>query len=135
MVTFGNKMAEPQPYQTPLFRYGDLVVDEVRGEVEIVSLSDAKIPWPIGKKGRAKTLIVYDALATAVREESNATVRNSGSSFSNHTCAGTQRTIGLEGPRKTNWCGRGQSWKWPRPRVDHVRGSRADGRNWESPNA
>ena len=62
------------PYQTPLFSYGDIVVDEVRGEVTIVGLSAAKIPWPVGKRGRAKSLVVYSGLADAVRKESNQAV-------------------------------------------------------------
>jgi len=35
------------PYSTPQFRYGGIVQDEVRGEVEIVGLSDGRIPWPM----------------------------------------------------------------------------------------
>jgi len=62
------------PYRTPSFSYGDIVHDEVRGDVTIVGLTDARIPWPIGKGTRAKTLVVYDALAAAVRNESNCAV-------------------------------------------------------------
>jgi hypothetical protein len=36
------------PYVAPPFEYGAIVRDEVRGDVEIVALSDAPIPWPIG---------------------------------------------------------------------------------------
>lgn len=62
------------PYETPLFNFGKVVMDEVRGEVKIVGLSAAKIPWPIGKRGRAKSLVVYGGLADAVRKESNQAV-------------------------------------------------------------
>jgi hypothetical protein len=62
------------PYTTPQFRYGDVVMDEVRGEVTIVGLTDAPIPWPIGKRGRVKTFVVYAGLVDAVRKEANITV-------------------------------------------------------------
>jgi hypothetical protein len=38
-------------------------------------MSDAKIPWPIGKKGRAKSLILYKGLAKAVCKESHQAIR------------------------------------------------------------
>jgi hypothetical protein len=41
----------------------------VPGGVVLVGLSDAPIPWPVGKKGRAKALVVYGRLAEAVRRE------------------------------------------------------------------
>jgi hypothetical protein len=59
------------PYRTPRSRYGDVVTCEMRGEVNIVGLSEARIPWPkcrTGKRGRA--IILYGALAEAVRRES-----------------------------------------------------------------
>jgi hypothetical protein len=62
-------------YRTPTFRYGQRVDDERRGEVRIVSLSAGRIPWPIGRKGRAQTLVLYRDLATAVRRESLTAVR------------------------------------------------------------
>ena len=34
------------PYQTPLFKFGDIVMDEVRGEVTIVGLSAVKLQSP-----------------------------------------------------------------------------------------
>jgi hypothetical protein len=61
-------------YKTPSFRYGRVVRCEVRGEVEVVGLHDAPIPWPVGKKGRAKSLIVFKDLARAVRRESEIAV-------------------------------------------------------------
>ncbi len=62
------------PYATPPFRYGEIVHCEVRGDVQIVRLSDGKIPWPIGKRGRASTYVVYADLARAVQCESNQAV-------------------------------------------------------------
>ena len=42
-------------YATPAFQYGDIVEDERRGEVEIVALTDAPIPWPTGRPTAAAT--------------------------------------------------------------------------------
>lgn len=62
------------PYAAPPFEYGQVVRDEARGDVEIVGLTDARIPWPVGKIGSAKSLVVYAGLADAVRTESNVAV-------------------------------------------------------------
>ena len=62
------------PYLAPPFNYGDLVMDAVRGEVEIVKLSGAKIPWPIGKLRQGRSLVVFGGLADAIRQESNQAV-------------------------------------------------------------
>lgn len=62
------------PYTTPTFCYGEVVQDQVRGRVTIVGLTNARIPWPIGNRGRTKTFVVYDGLAQAVRRESNQAV-------------------------------------------------------------
>lgn len=59
------------PYATPRFRYGKFVWCAMRGKVKIVSLTDAKIPWPVGKTKRAKTLVLYRDLVKAIRRESN----------------------------------------------------------------
>jgi hypothetical protein len=61
-------------YRTPRFRYGRTVRCEVRGEVEVVGLHEAPIPWPVGKKGRAKSLVVFKDLAMAVRREAEIAV-------------------------------------------------------------
>jgi hypothetical protein len=59
-------------YRTPRFRIGQRVRCEVRGEMIITSMTDAPIPWPVGKSGRGRhSLIVYKALAKAIRRESN----------------------------------------------------------------
>jgi hypothetical protein len=60
-------------YQTPPFVYGDEVACARRGDVRIVGLSSAPIPWPVGQtlpKGRARSLALYGGLAEAVRHES-----------------------------------------------------------------
>jgi hypothetical protein len=58
-------------YRTPRFRIGQHVFCEVRGEMVITGMTDAPIPWPVGKRGRGRhTLIVYKGLAKAVRRES-----------------------------------------------------------------
>jgi hypothetical protein len=64
-------------YRTPRFRYGAVVMDDIRGWVRIVGLSDGPIPWPIGQLGRGgrqRFLILFGALARAVRRESNQAV-------------------------------------------------------------
>jgi len=60
------------PYATPRFKYGQRVEDESRGEVVIVGLSNAKIPWPLGKiaDSRKPGLVIYKGLAKALRLES-----------------------------------------------------------------
>src|SRR5262245_17876842 len=65
------------PYAMPALRLGQTVMDEARDrDVVIWRISDARIPWPIGKPkgGRAVSLVVFDALADAVRNESNEAV-------------------------------------------------------------
>ena len=62
------------PYRTPRFRYGSVVMDEARGEVVIVGVTAGKIPWPIGKRGRAKSPVLYSDLAKAVQREANVAV-------------------------------------------------------------
>jgi hypothetical protein len=62
-------------YRAPRFRYGRKVLCEVRGEVVITGLTDAPIPWPLGKRGRGRhSLVVYKVLAKAIRRESNQAV-------------------------------------------------------------
>ena len=74
-------MATPRPrsdklklhgtYRTPRFRIGMKMQCELRGELKIVALSDAPIPWPLGTKGiGARSLIVYRDLLRALRRES-----------------------------------------------------------------
>ena len=61
-------------YKTPKFEYGDIVSDEIHGEVRIVGLTDALIPWPIGQplNDRSRRVIVlFDDLAEAVKQEAN----------------------------------------------------------------
>jgi hypothetical protein len=56
-----------------------MVVCAAHGEVEIVGLSAAPIPWPIGRtppRGRPRFLIVYADLVEAVRRESSAAIQH-----------------------------------------------------------
>ena len=62
------------PYRTPRFKYGAKVKDARRGEVKIVGLSDAPIPWPIAAKRGGKSPVLFGALVRAVRRESNQAV-------------------------------------------------------------
>jgi len=79
-----NGVTKPNPdrypligkYATPRFRYGKFVCCEMRGEVEIVGLTDAPTPWPIGKRGRHKAIVLYGALVKAVRRESSLAIQH-----------------------------------------------------------
>ena len=52
------------PYRTPRIKRGAVVEDEIRGEVTIVGLTNAQIPWPIGKKTKGKkSYVVCGGLA------------------------------------------------------------------------
>jgi hypothetical protein len=58
--------------RTPRFSDGDAVECARRGEVRILGLSSAPIPWPLGQrlpKGRKRSLLLDGALAEAVRRE------------------------------------------------------------------
>jgi hypothetical protein len=58
-------------YRAPRFRIGSKAACEVRGELRIVGVTDAPIPWPLGVRGPGKrSLIVYGDLLRAVRRES-----------------------------------------------------------------
>jgi hypothetical protein len=60
-------------YQTPAFKYGDVVTCARRGDVRIVGLSEAPIPWPVGQRlprSISRSLVLYGDLAEAVRGES-----------------------------------------------------------------
>ncbi len=56
-------------YRTPRFQYGDVAYCDVRGQVTIRGLTTDLIPWPVGKRGRAKSLVIYKSLAKAVKRE------------------------------------------------------------------
>lgn len=63
------------PFRTPRFRIGAVIEDEFRGPVKMVKLTDAPIPWPIGKAADGRlALVVYGGLAKAVRRESGVAV-------------------------------------------------------------
>ena len=55
-------------YQTPRFRYGRRVLCQVRGEVRICGITEALIPWPLGRpRGGKPSFVVYKDLARAIR--------------------------------------------------------------------
>jgi hypothetical protein len=58
------------PYRTPRCRVGQRVRCLARGAVTVHALTDAPIPWPVGKRGRALSLVLCGDLARAVRRES-----------------------------------------------------------------
>jgi hypothetical protein len=62
------------PYRTPRFRYGGTLRCELRGELVVTGLTDALVPWPLGRRPgrneRARSLILTGDLVMAVRRES-----------------------------------------------------------------
>jgi hypothetical protein len=62
------------PYTTPRFRYGQTVACLMRGKVKITGLTDAPIPWPTCQPRGTQAIILFGALAHAVRRESNQAV-------------------------------------------------------------
>ena len=64
-------------YRTPRVQIGRVLTCEARDcDVIVTGYSDARIPWPFGRRPRlaAKALVVYGDLARAVRTESNQAV-------------------------------------------------------------
>ena len=57
------------PYRTPVFKYGDLVICERAGQVELCGLSSGRIPWSLGRRGSSKAIVLCGALVRAVRQE------------------------------------------------------------------
>jgi hypothetical protein len=57
------------PYRTPRFRHGQTLNCEARGEVPVVGLSDARIPWPLGLSGSRTSPVLFGSLVKAVRRE------------------------------------------------------------------
>jgi hypothetical protein len=62
------------PYRAPRFRYGGTLRCELRGELVVTGLTDAPVPWPLGRRlgrnERARSLVLCGDLAEAVRRES-----------------------------------------------------------------
>jgi hypothetical protein len=58
------------PYITPIVAIDVIVECEVRGLVRVVGQSPGPIQWPIGEQNGQRQLIVFKALARAVRQES-----------------------------------------------------------------
>lgn len=59
-----------EPYKAPRVKFGQMLKDEIRGDVEVIGFTDARIRWPIGKYGRTKSLAVVGDLLAAIRHES-----------------------------------------------------------------
>jgi hypothetical protein len=59
-------------YRAKRFRIDAKVLGEVRGELRIVGITDARIPWPlgVGARGGARSLVLFGDLVRAVQRES-----------------------------------------------------------------
>jgi hypothetical protein len=76
-MTAADRFRLLDTYRTPPVRIGSVQSCEARDcDVVVVGYSDARIPWPLGRRPRlaAKALVVYGDLARAVRTESNQAV-------------------------------------------------------------
>jgi hypothetical protein len=62
------------PYKAPRFRPGKVAACAVRGGQRLTGLSSAPIPWPTARNRGRPYLVVFGALAEAVRRESNLAV-------------------------------------------------------------
>jgi hypothetical protein len=62
------------PYLAPRCWIGSRLFCEVRGEVIVCGITAGRIPWPIGKRGSARSPVVCGDLINAVRLESNLAV-------------------------------------------------------------
>jgi len=61
-------------YSTPAVRVGDRVVCQMRGEVELVCLTDTPIPWPVGKRDKHKAIVLYADLVKAAKLEASGAI-------------------------------------------------------------
>jgi hypothetical protein len=65
-------------YSPPSVRVGDRSVCQIRGRVEIVGLTDARIPWPIGRKIRngdhSTATVLCGDLVEALKKEATGAV-------------------------------------------------------------
>ena len=83
-------------YRTPRFRIGQRVRCQVRGEMVVSSMTDAPIPWPIGKRGRGRhSLVVYKDLAKDLRRESNQAISHWWG-VDNQTVTKWRRALGVD---------------------------------------
>jgi len=57
------------PYTPLRYQRGDALYCEVRGETTVVGLTAGRIPWPIGKFGRRRAIIVCGDLVRALKRE------------------------------------------------------------------
>jgi hypothetical protein len=90
------------PYDPPRFEYGDVVSDELRGDVRIIGMTDAPIQWPTGRrldtKGGAGGIVLFAGLVDAVRLESNQAVAHWWG-VTGQTVTKWRRTLGVDRTR------------------------------------
>jgi hypothetical protein len=58
------------PYRAPYVRRGRRIMCVLRGEVLTDGMTDARIPWPIGRGGRTRSIVLCGDLEKAVERES-----------------------------------------------------------------
>jgi hypothetical protein len=57
-------------YVSPILQPGEVVTCLLRGAVQVVGMSEAPIPWPVGKMGTHRSLVLCGELAEAIRRVS-----------------------------------------------------------------
>jgi len=58
------------PYRAPYVRRGRRIMCALRGEILTDGMTDARIPWPIGRGGRTRSIVLCGDLEKAVEKES-----------------------------------------------------------------
>lgn len=64
------------PYKAPSVKRGQIVRDAIRGAVEVIGFTPAKIRWPVGKCGRSNSPVVFAGLLDALRHESGMAIQH-----------------------------------------------------------
>ena len=63
------------PYRAPYVKRGRRIMCALRGELVVQGMTDARIPWPIGRGGRIRSIVLCGDLETAVARESFQAIR------------------------------------------------------------
>ena len=63
------------PYHLPVFKYGDVVMCERRGQGTLCGLSHGSIPWLVGKCDNHKALVLCGDLVEAVKREASLAIQ------------------------------------------------------------
>ncbi len=62
-------------YRMSRFKYGDIAFCECYGQVELIGMSSGRIPWPVCRRGKHRTIALLGDLVKAVRMESSVAIQ------------------------------------------------------------